>query len=299
MLPACLFAQTGLKVNEVGTGTPDWIEIANLGGSTVNVGGYKIRFGGNSGVSFVQGVYVIPAGTMLAPNTTLVITDDPANAQPTVPAGVFRAYAGAAIVWNTTPSVGTNGAVALTDPADVGIDQVKWGNPLQDFSSFGSPFTGSITPSVGAFMYRSSPFDTDSPVDWTGSATSTAGAINPGEALVLDMMFSNVGGGGITINVVTVGPPVPGGEIFNLFSLIDSVPNGSGPLFGIGADALLQATTPLDVTNPFHTLLDGNGNWQLIVPPGTLPVGLHVEAVSVLLQSGAITRIASVEVGDL
>jgi hypothetical protein len=147
-------------------------------------------------------------------------------------------------------------------------------------------------------MYRSSPFDTDAPADWSSSAASTPGAINPGLVNVIDIEFSSPGPGGLIIDVNTYFPAVPGGEIFNLFSLVDTNPDGSGPLFGIAPDALLQATTPLGPGNPFHTNLDGSGAFHLNVPPFSLPIGLHIEAVSLLIQ-GTVTRISTVEVTTL
>jgi hypothetical protein len=224
----------------------------------------------------------------------LVITDDPTVATPVVPPGVFKAYAGSAIPWTTTPTAGSNGVVALNTAFDFGIDRMLWGNPSQTFSNYGSPFTGAIVPTAVA-IYRNSPFDTDTPADWTSFLTSTPGQTNPGEANVIDMLFTSPGPGGIVVDVATYVQPVPGGEIINLFSLVDTVPDGSGPLFGIAADALLQATTPVGPGNPFHTNLNGLGAWQLFVPPFTLPVGLHVEGVSLLIQ-GTVTRISKVEV---
>jgi hypothetical protein len=291
LLPACLCGQ--LKISEVSTTIPSWVEVINLGSSPVNMNGYRIRFGGNSGLSFIQGVYTFGA-TTLAPNQTFVITEDISNTFPTVPNPAFRAYCGSSIVWVTIFATGVNGVVSLNDPSDISLDRMKWGNPLQDFSVYGGTWTGTISPVAGSAptMYRNSPTDTDGPADWTFTASPTPGAVNPGEANVLSMqILTTPGTGNITLNVTTLAPPVPFGDIFNLFSFIDSVPDGSGPLFGIGADALLQATQGF----PFRTNLDANGNFQLSSGPGSLPIGLHVEGVSLLLQ-GTITRISTVAV---
>ena len=298
LFPACLWAQAGLKVNEVSTTNPAWVEIVNFGATPVNMTGYKVRFGGNSGLTFQQGVYTVPAGVTLNQNQVLVITEDVSAVQPPVPAGVFKAYGGfTGFPWVTTPATGANGCAAINDPADVGLDRMKWGNPQQDFSTYGSPFTGTIAPTA-AVMSRFVATDSDTPSDWTSTTTAGAspGLVNPGTANVIDLELTTVvGSGGITIDVLTLGPAVPNGEIFNLFSLINSVPDGSGPLFGIGADAFLQATTPLSPGNPFHTNLDGAGNYQLVVPAGSLPVGLHVEGISILFQGG-VARVSTVEV---
>jgi hypothetical protein len=286
-LSACLPAQ--LKVNEVSTASVSWIEVINLG-APLNINGYKVRYGGNSGISFNQNVFTCP-NMVLGTNQVIVLTEDIGLATPTVPAGVFKAYCGAPLPWVTTPAVGANGVVAVNDPSDIGLDRMKWGNPLQDFGVYGSPWTGSIAPTASA-MFRSSPTDTDTPADWTSTASPTPGAVNPGQANVIDIQFlSTPGQGNLTVNIITVGPAVPNGEIYTLVSLIDSNPDGSGPIFGVGIDVLLQPTQGW----PFHTNLDGSGNWQLIVPPGGLPLGLHLEAVSLLVQ-GSITRISTVEV---
>ena len=75
-------------------------------------------------------------------------------------------------------------------------------------------------------------------------------------------------------------PALPAGEIFNLVSLQDFAPDGSGPLFGIGFDALFQIATPKSPGGIFHTCLDGSGSWTLSLPTGTVPLGLHAEFVS-------------------
>jgi hypothetical protein len=294
LLPVCLWAQSGLKISEVSTVNPSWIEIINLGSSPVNLNGYKIRWGGNSGISFLQGVYTIPS-VVLNPSAVLVITEDFSTAQPAVPAGVFKAYCGGTIPWNVTPGVGVNGCVALNDPLDLGLDRMKWGNPLQDFSIYGSPWSSAIVP-TSSTMFRNSPVDTDAPADWTSTATPTPGAVNPGEANVISFSLTTTPGtGSITATVQTFAPPVPFGDVYNLVSFYDLTPDGSGPLFGIGADALLQAT----YGPPFHISLDANGNWTLSGGPGTLPLGTHLEGVSLLVQGGAITRIAKVTVVTL
>jgi hypothetical protein len=290
LVPACLSGQSTLKVNEVSTAATSWIEIINLGASPVNMTGYKIRFGGNSGLSFVQGVYTIGAVT-LNTNQVLVITEDPSATVPSVPAGVFKAYCGMSLPWATTPSTGANGVVCLNTPGDVGLDRMKWGNPLQDMSTYGSPWTSTISPTA-AVMLRGSPVDTDGPADWSFSATGSPGAANPGEANVVSMQLTTSGGGSITLNVTTLGPPLPSAELYNLVSFQTQTPTGSGPLFGIGADALVQATYGY----PFHTNLDVNGNFSISGGPGTLPVGTHLEGISIVLQGGAIARISSVAV---
>src|SRR5262249_53338869 len=159
----------------------------------------------------------------------IVITEDISTALPAVPGGVFKAYCGSSIPWVQTPATGANGVVGLNDPSDVGLDRMKWGNPLQDFSTYGSPWTSSIVPTA-AVMFRNTPFDTNAPADWGASATGTPGAINPGEANVINLtLTSTPGSGDLTLTVTTIGPAVPFGEIFNLASLQDLTPDGSGP----------------------------------------------------------------------
>jgi hypothetical protein len=105
---------------------------------------------------------------------------------------------------------------------------------------------------------------------------------------------STNGLGSLQWDVTTANPPVPNGEIYNFVSLQDFQPDGAGPFFGIGFDALSQVAEPLSPTGIFHTLLDGSGNWSIGIPSG-VPMGVHAEFVSVLLGAAPIERISPVD----
>ena len=162
-------AQSGLRVNEAYTGTPDYLEIVNLGPDIVYMAGYKAYWGYN-GTSFQSGSFTFPAGTVLYPGGRAIITDTVGASSPVTPAGVYKAYVGANIPWVTAPA--GNGCVALVDPSNVGIDRVQWGSPTTSFDtiSFGAVFTGSVT-MTGAGCQRINNADTNLPADWLSSST--------------------------------------------------------------------------------------------------------------------------------
>ena len=100
-----------------------------------------------------------------------------------------------------------------------------------------------------------------------------------------------------SIDVNTAPNPVPGGEIYCLFSSETWVPAGSGPLFGVGLDAFDQLLVPVAFGLPFHALLDGQGDYSysFFFP---VPPGLHIEAVSILVENMALSRVSDVFVLD-
>ncbi len=298
-LTALTPAQAGLRVNEISTGTTDWLELANFGGVTIHLGGYKVFCGGNQSGAFQFGQFIIPANVNIAPNQLIVITDDATLASPTVPSGGLKLYSGFDIIWSNVPGGNGSGQCTLTDANSLGVDTVRWGTPLQDLS-LGASFSGTV--SLGTIMRRTSNGDTNSSTDWfsTSASGASAGAFNLGQTFVpvLQLTGTTTGLGDLSLTVTTLTPAVPSGEIFNFVSLVDTVPDGSGPLFGVDASALQQALTPLSPANPFHTPLDANGHWNIFAPVGSLP-HLHLEVVSILLEGGLITRTSGVVALDI
>ena len=88
--------------------------------------------------------------------------------------------------------------------------------------------------------------------------------------------------GDLTMNV---SGGVPGTPLYNLVSGDYAQPFGTGSVVGLGADALnvfYNFNFP-----PFQDVLDANGNYTLLVPPGTLPPLFVIQFRS--LQYGATT----------
>ena len=293
---AGLAAAQTIVVNEAYTGTPDWIEIINLGPCAQNMGGYKVYWGCDSSGSFQSGFVTLPGTLTLAPGQVAVITDSNPPTLPAVPGGVFIIYVGANILWANANGTGGNGVATVVDPSGAGVDTLRWGNPTQTLN-FGSPWSGTA-PLLNLGFIRQGNIDTNSALNWvnqSGSLPLTAGAINVGQSPLSSMplTLSTAGGGQFTFALSTLCPPSPFGEIFNLISLVDTVPDGSGPFFGLATDVLPEALTAADAFNPFHTYLDANGQYVLAVPSGILPVGLHFECVSLLVAAPFISRVST------
>jgi hypothetical protein len=166
-------ADVSLVVNELNTSIPDWLEVANLGATDVDLVGWSLEFtpggfGGPDVFTFMTSA-VVPAGGFL------VIADGDPGA-PFYDTGFFN------IAWGPAPS---DGSLALRDPAGTGEDFVRWGGD----ATAPPPGTGwteaAALPGLGdaEFLNRTItagglPSDTDDAGDWCVHTTSTIGAAN-------------------------------------------------------------------------------------------------------------------------
>jgi hypothetical protein len=295
-------AQSGLRINEFGTGTPDYCEITNLGPDIVYMGGYKVNWGFNPAVGpFQSGAFTFPAGTVLYPGGSAILTDTVNASTPSAPLGTLKLYIGVNLPWLTAPM--GNGLIALADPASVGLDRVQWGANTANFDSisFGETFTGVVNMTSAAGQ-RKDNNDTDLPADWFSSVAGSPGSMTPpsfsapGQTLIVGLthVMTAAGGGQFSLTITSQNPPLPGVEVYNLLSLIDHTPNGSGAVFGVGTDVISLALTPAFIGNPFHTFLDGAGVFAISVPAGVLPPGLKFEGVALTVVGGLVSRISTV-----
>lgn len=181
-----LFAQ--VVVNEVNTGDPDYIEIANLGTSVADISGWKV---GMSFGTIVYSNYEIPAGTFLAPGAVIVLLES----QATFPTNAVQPLPGTTVL-NTGTAYGWNGvatgAVALTDATGGFKDLVVFGTGTVTIPPIaaGQVFTNPINRSQNSVassdvVFRNSIFDTDDGADWsnTQDGTETPGSLNPGQGI--------------------------------------------------------------------------------------------------------------------
>ena len=109
-------------------GNDEFVEIYNLSGAPVNIGGWKIRGSSNTGAISTRAT--VAAGTMLQPGCHFLFTNSNTTAGP---------YSGA-VAGNQTYNVGIadDGGLAVTLPDDTVVDQVgmsagsafKEGTPL-------------------------------------------------------------------------------------------------------------------------------------------------------------------------
>lgn len=114
-------AQTML-VNEVGTGTTDYVEYLNVSNAAVALGGYQVWFGNVPSNTFGYGV---PAGAMVNPNRCLIFTDN-GGGLPTLQAGT-AAYNIPANTYKWMP--GDPGSCSILDASGNGLDFFAWGSP--------------------------------------------------------------------------------------------------------------------------------------------------------------------------
>lgn len=300
LIAAVAAAQANLRVNEFGTGTPDYLEIVNLGPDIAYMQGYQVSWGYNA-PAFSSGTFTFPNGVVLYPGGLAIITDTANASTPTAPLGTYKAYVGANIPWATAPS--GSGCIALKDPAGVGIDCVQWGTNTANFSSLygGATFTGAVTMTAAAGQRRDNA-DTDLPADWVSAVAGNPGILTApavgvaGQSIIVGVthVMSTTGGGQFGLAITTSNAAMPGAEVYNLLSLIDLIPNGSGPVFGLATDVINLALTPAAIGNPFHTFLDGSGLFTIDVPAGVLPLGLTIEGVAVVVSAGTVKRISTV-----
>lgn len=288
-------AQSGLLVNEVATGTLDWIEIVNLSPNSINLSGYRLYAGWGTTTLSTTNSTLFGAVTLNS-GQTLVVTETSNASTPTTPVGALKLYSGYAIGFSTTGSGGVSGAATLVNPSNVGVDTVSWG-PATNTLAFGSPFTGTPFNPTAQNFGRNSNTDTNASADWVAIATASPGARNPGQADPNNQINLTIAStlGSFDL-MVTTQTAVPFGEIYNLVSLVDSVPDGSGPVFGVGVDAINSALSAADPFNPFHTYLNASGIYSLSAPQGSIPPGIHIEMVTLLVGGGGISRISPVRV---
>lgn len=283
-------------VNECYVGPTDWLEILNVGPNTVNIAGYRIEISGNSSATnLVTASFTFPGGTTIASGELIVVTEGVGAAYPSVPPGTQIFDLGGNIYWHSS-GVGYGGVCTLTN-GSIGLDTVNWLSPGNANAFPPAVFAGSISSLSGDYIYRQSNNSPSAPADWTSDTSGTPGALNPGQSVgppPIEITITPVGVSGISIDVTTI-PPAPGASVINLFSLETQSPVGSGPLFGVGLDAFPQLLVP---ANPFQGMLNASGTWNFSAGSG-VPPGLHVEAVSILVELGAITRISMVEAINL
>ena len=176
--------------------------------------------------------------------------------------------------WPTAGPGSRGGDCVLVDGAtNTGVDMVIWNDPPGANNFFGATFVGTLS-ALGSTLRRASNVDTDTGSDWAFGGLNL-GAVNPGQVdptqPILEVTVMTDGFGSIQWDVTSSNPPLPGGELFNLVSFQDFAPDGAGPFFGIGFDAIPQLASPKSSVGPFHTCLDASGNFSFSLPTGTVP----------------------------
>lgn len=300
LLIACLLSTLGASsaggqvvINEFFCGTPDWIELRNLSGVPVDLGGWSLStYQASSGNPVLEGTFVLPPSTIIQSGGFLVLQEYGAAGLPgTLPCSLSIGFN---LNWTSTRSV----AVVLRNAQQVAVDYVYRQGPG---GASGAPHLPSGQTWVGSYATtgngcaRAHDVDSDLASDWSG-AVETVCAANPGQSAMQPVSFglSTNGLGDATLSVATT-PARPGAEFAMLISSTDLVPNGSGPVFGLAWDAL-ASLQPAQAGSPFHSWLDAQGGFAFSAPPGTVPSGLHIEAVVIVVVLGQLTVSSVVDV---
>jgi hypothetical protein len=141
-------------------------------------------------------------------------------------------------------------------------------------------------------------FDSDTAADWFPTQSRTMGTSNfyiaDGSAPdqnVPDVRLHDGEGLGLTL-IVNGGGALAGRDFYLLLSSVRS--NGTGPILGLGLDALANfATYALGGYEPFHAVLGTEGTYRYEIPPFSLPAGIRTDNIGVVLSPslpGGATR---------
>lgn len=275
-------------INEVFTGTPDYIEIRNLGVNPVNVAGWTVAsWQGTSTTLSAETAYTFPAGFVI-PSQGFVVLQELGTLNAPGNLGACAVHVVTNYNWTNTRNI----VVRITDGAGQGVDYFFRNNsniPGTPFLPPGTSWSGTFS-QTGDNIARNGDADTNTAADWTIAASATPCALNPGQALIppVDLFVATAGLGDVTLAITTI-PALPGREFFTLVSTVDYTPTGSGPIFGVGLDVLPQFGWPAFPGNPFRSHLGATGHFGASYGPGTVPVGLKIEAVSIVIDGGIIT----------
>lgn len=294
MLLLAIAAPAQVVINEFHTGSPDWVELRNVSGVAFDFGGWSVTtYQSTSGVPVLEGTFTIPYGTVVPSAGFLILQEYGAPGMPgPLPCSLSTGF-------NYGWAQGRSVEVILRSPQQMAADYVyrkgSGGPQAPPHLPPGAAWAG-IFSAIGDGCARATDQDTDTASDWhVTSATPCASnsGQSTGQNVVLNVATS--GAGDVSVIIQTT-PPLPGAEFVTLTSSIDLVPNGSGPVLGLAWDAL-SSIHPAQPGSPFHAWLDPQGALVFAAPPGSVPPGLHLEAVVAMLDpSGGLLASGVVEI---
>ncbi len=161
-------------INEIFTGSPDWIEIINIGDEPVDLEGWAIRSWTRAvnNFQFENTACFIPTGIVLSPGQFLTISDDPV--------GDCSITASPPFLWCAMESL----AVSLESPNgisnDLAVVSGVFGDP--DLESINGTISPPFTHRSDSDLIRRDSFtDNDSGTDWICDGESSACQANPGQ----------------------------------------------------------------------------------------------------------------------
>lgn len=263
----CLSAPLGAQVviNEFNTGTPDYLELRNMGSATIDVSGWVVRtwYATSSGTTLTaEPSYTLPVGTTIASNGYLVLQESgTAGAPGTLPNSIrtgFNYY------WTSARTI----EAALYEESGAGKDYVylNWfGNPTAPHLPPGQNWIGELDSGSGDDVRRIQDPDTDHASDWQiATGAGTPGSPNPGQNAC---QFLSLYGAGC-----------PGSGGFVPLTSSDSCPDGGGPVSitisnAVGGSVAFIFFSSTQASNPIY---ESNCYLNLVPVPGVsmmVPVG--------------------------
>jgi hypothetical protein len=279
--------------------SPDYIELRNIGPAR-SLEGWTFISSGSQNQGNVT-LRPFPGPQFINANLHLVIGDG--AAAPAEMPGFLPYVNLSAIGGGNIPFTTLEGSLALYDDYGRNIDEVRMmattgpvvhnhprapGAPL----SFGggAPRTTLGDACVGRMVTTT---DTNSGSDWSAISVRSMGLVNdvastftgapgPGTAqLRLDVRAHETAAGeGLTL-ILNAGPG-RAGDTWNL-ALSGGHLNGTGPILGLGADAI-DNFIMLSTTPPWFGTLDARGSARLDIPSGSVPVGIDFDTIFLLFN---------------
>ncbi len=280
-----------VKINEIDD-SPDYIEMVNRGQTSVNLNGWYLL------ASAVQGgahAHIRPnwdsgLNTGIIGSQTYVVLGDTSTAPAEKPSGVryidvtTEGYPG-------LPFTTSEYDCALYDHYGRLVDIVR-STGHDDAVAHNHPRAPSgTTDFIGAGQRgtagdqafgRRIAIDNDLGTDWKPMSTRTMGSPNPvtfvsqSPLSPLDVRFHDTAqGGGLTM--ILNAEATNAGALWT-FTFSYGHLSGTGPLLGLGSEALSIYQT-LSTTPPFFGTLDSRGHARLDVDPGSIPLGVDLDAI--------------------
>lgn len=290
----------GVLINEVHTGDPDYVEIANFGQTAVDLSNWTLR---TSFGYLIYPQYTLPQGTILPPGGIAVAIEHAGGMGPPLPPVPLTAVSlatGFGWGWVGTSS----GSAVLADAAGAAVDVVVFGTAIVTVPPPGpsQPFANPVDrtnndPSIDDAVYRTTSVDSNGGADWVNGPDSeaTPGSLNPGQVttaldvqrLVLDETSSSlaitndqlaltativeiVTSGGQSIVSPTIDPLVGGTVTATGNRLAGDQVTLAGVLFA-PATTVLTTNDGGDVLTLTGILISFGDEWTLAGPAGAQP----------------------------
>jgi hypothetical protein len=290
---ALLLAHTSLAqvvINEIFTGDPDWIEIANVGTVAEDISGWQIAGSHNQ---TIYPIYTVPQGIVLVPGAALLMIEGYAQilpGGPTPPPGALVVNMAIGLGWVGTSS----GAVVLADAQSMVRDYLLFGtgNPVIPALGAGQVFTNPSDRSQNSValsnpVFRHTISDTGDGADWTQgqNGDETPGYLNPGQGTgsfdVARLVFA--GGAVLTFD--------PSRSTFAAQATVASIVTTAGlTILSSQSDGLVGGTVTL---SGHYVGNDTAGLGGLILAPTSILVrnaaGTDTLLVNAVVQSAALS----------